>query len=345
MALRAFQNNPSIGGFGNESGLIIGRQEDERQRQQHRNNEGVKSNPRSADGDDVKVVGRRVFTKNESLHRPQSGCDAFAQILKELVDNAVDACSSGVDSNCGEGAFGNKRGQKGQKERKKAKDKCRLKRVRVSIEKVCSSSSSILSQPNKGCNVSEGGTPAHESNAFKNDQNKRQEVADGENDILRVTVSDNGCGMDDIEKCVSVFSTSKVGAVTNPMKDDSNDKESRSGSECKKNHNPVTTSGSLQSQTAGRYGIGLTLCLLHAQRLVPNSCAKIISSTSSKRCWTVAKFVVDTDRDTVICVEKKNFEKKGGSNESGTAVSLLVPVSEMFHFQSVLIMFLSTKRL
>lgn len=52
--LQTFHSNPALGGFGNESGITIG----------------------ISDKDEVK----------------EGDCDAFAQIVKELVDNAVDAC-------------------------------------------------------------------------------------------------------------------------------------------------------------------------------------------------------------------------------------------------------------
>ena len=59
MALRTFRHNPSLGGFGGESSTAIGG--------------GV-------DGTTNKAVD----------------ADAFAQIIKELVDNAVDACATAV---------------------------------------------------------------------------------------------------------------------------------------------------------------------------------------------------------------------------------------------------------
>ena len=77
-----------------------------------------------------------------------------------------------------------------------------------------------------------------------------------------------------------------------------------------------------QSQTAGRYGMGLTLCLLHAQRLVPNSCALIKSATPSAKVWTKEKFVVDTINDRIISVEEETLSKN--TNESGTVCRLHV---------------------
>ena len=327
MALRAFQNNPSIGGFGNESDTLIiqearGDRDDYhtttrvgRNHQGRQNTMGKSSN----DGDALKSSSTTT-TLNISKNQ-KSGGDAFAQILKELVDNAVDACRA--VSGYGDGSLSNQPNNgkiKDQSLHKKA-----LKRVRVSIDKVVSS---VDSNAN---------TKSNNSHPF--DENNEN--------LLRVTVSDNGCGMVDIEKCVSAFSTSKAGGeiisprlehghalhsieTTNNRLDNSDSKENDSRS-CSNICNNVTSCNNnhhqLQSPTAGRYGIGLTLCLLHAQRLVPNSCTSITSSTRFQRSWTIAKFVVDAERDTVVCVEKKTMDKKKDMNESGTAVSLLVPVS------------------
>jgi hypothetical protein len=81
---------------------------------------------------------------------------------------------------------------------------------------------------------------------FRKDENQRVKVEilpiSNNQDILQVAISDNGCGMADVQKCVdAAFQSSKEG----------------------------------DTKTAGRYGIGLTLRLLHAQRLVPNSYASI----------------------------------------------------------------------
>ena len=151
--------------------------------------------------------------------------DAFAQIVKELVDNAVDACSAAKHNG-------------GDK-----------KRVRVTLAEDVSSSNACL-----------------------------------------LTVSDNGCGMSNIQACVDAFSSTKT------------------------------------KQTAGRYGIGLTLCLLHAQRLVPGSKATITSGAKRSKQFVRASFLVDTDKDKIKCVQEEKLPKtvKG---ESGTTVSLVLPVS------------------
>lgn len=303
MALRAFQNNPSIGGFGNESrGLVI--------IPTHRKDEGGDQGPvlttssttasttttgnhdhkHQHPSTDKKKdhYGRRnqAFKEKSNLSPPSekySG-DAFAQILKELVENAIDACriisTTKTDSIITTSSDIVEKG---------------LKRVRVSIEKVDSNISG--NDSNIGCC----------------------------SELLRVTVSDNGCGMMDIEKCVSVFSTSKTSHTASTSDDDTRHSSNQSFE--KQNDNEIYNHCEAGNPTAGRYGIGLTLSLLHAQRLVPDSCTSITSSTLDQQTWTVAKFVVDAAKDTIVCVEKKSHGKKNGVNESGTAVSLLLPVS------------------
>lgn len=201
----------------------------------------------------------RTFTQNPSLggfggesSRPataeEATPDAFCQIIKELVDNAVDACT--VDSvACSQ-----------------------PKRVRVVIEE-------------------------HEKEGETVVENNRGE-------ILRVTVTDNGCGMHDIAACVGAFHTSKAGP---------------------QQHQPASEKTNDAQQTAGRYGIGLTLCLLHAQRLVPDSCASIQSARREDQRWTTMMAVVDEKTDAVRCIPQKDRRKRS-STESGTAVSVLVPV-------------------
>lgn len=189
MALRAFHDNPCIGGFGGESTVAI-------------------SSSESEDADE---------------ERSKSG-DAFCQIVKELVDNAVDAC------------------------------KCKGGVQRVKVE--------IL--------------------PYKDD-----------NSILKIQVSDTGVGIESIQKSVEAFQSSK----------------SRS-----------------RAKTAGRYGVGLTLCMLHAQRLISNSYCCITSASQDHHSYTRAFFVVDTDGNSVVCKKLEKF-KKLSSDESGTCVSVLVPVS------------------
>ena len=190
MALRAFHANPSIGGFGNES------------------------------------TSARILLLDPSSRKqgvrgqlPQEG-DALCQIVKELVDNGVDACCQSSSSNV-------------------------QQRVKVEIN--------------------------------EHDQN-----------TLQVTVSDNGVGMVDIQECVTAFKSTK-----------GND------------------------ETAGRYGIGLTLCLLHSQRLVPMTYACIKSATKKCSFFTKERCFVDTDGDNVECRKHEKIPKTF-QEESGTCVSVLV---------------------
>jgi len=128
-------------------------------------------------------------------------------------------------------------------------------------------------------------------------------------DLLKVTVSDNGIGMDHstIMSCVSAFSSSKSNKRRKILH---TNKELITG----------------QVQTTGRYGIGLTLCLLHAQSLVKNSYAVITSTTKSCTSWSKLKYIVDDEKDEIVCVEEDSIEKSNSAS-SGTFVCMLVPVS------------------
>lgn len=192
--------------------------------------------------------------------------DAINQIIKELVDNAVDACghSAVIAENT-------------------------PKRVRVEIQQFRAARQRF-----------------DEDNV--DDDNSNDDSEHGE--ILRITVTDNGCGMSDIQACVNAFHTSKAHAT----------QEISEGE-----RTAATNHESNEAQTAGRYGIGLTLCLLHAQRLVPGSCALIRSATLDKSEWSTVKCVVDTDGDSIECSPCAPVPKSC-ENESGTSVSLLVPV-------------------
>ena len=267
MALRAFQHNPSLGGFGNESGEAASAESILESRPSTSN----RSSARTAD------AARKGDTCEGIL---QNGCDAFAQIIKELVDNAVDAC-------------------KGKSLKSQTRDdywkRNYLKRVRVNIE-----------------------TFGHDTKSFLVKGNgKDDDSRFDKRELLLVTVNDNGCGMEDVEKCVSAFSTSK----SSPPE---------SGTNKVSNTTDAVQAKQNQSRTAGRYGVGLTLAFLHAQRLVPNTCASIVSATAETSFWTSATFVVDTEKDSVDCVKKNKTTKQ--TNESGTSIRLLVPVSNIHYF-------------
>jgi hypothetical protein len=152
---------------------------------------------------------------------------------------------------------------------------------------------------------------------------------DDSNNILRITVVDNGCGMNDIKACVDPFHTSKAHATQG-----SATRRTRQSNEKGDNDSVV------EAETAGRYGIGLTLCLLHAQRLVPGSCASIRSARNDHPHWTSVRCVIDTKGDSVKCIPSAPITK-AFPEESGTAVSLLVPVR--IHFVEGVASFLSLR--
>jgi DNA topoisomerase VI subunit B len=211
--------------------------------------------------------------------------NAFAQILKELCDNAVDACAQTATEQ-------------------------KNKRVRVAIERF--------------------------------EDTRKSNADDDSDEILRVTVSDNGCGMENIQACVGVFHTSKAhNAVVARRRDENTTTTSGTAAGRKEAAAEQSSSDSTaaQLQTAGRYGIGLTLSLLHAQRLVPNSCASIRSATAEQREWTRVLAVVDADHDSVRCILHHDDKDEAGREnespkkipkefpeESGTSISILVPV-------------------
>lgn len=275
--LRTFISNPTLGGFGGESTTA----------------------PSSS--------------THPSTEAPTP--DAFCQIIKELVDNAVDACAVVPDA-----SNSSAKSSSGSTPRKK-------KRVRVVIERYQDS----RKQRQKDSD---------------NDDEEEDDISvkslDDSGEILRVMVSDNGCGMKDIQACVGAFHTSKAHnaattaaatstATTATTKGSSSNNKSKGSSKTKKSSNNKKSSSSslvsetVEAQTAGRYGIGLTLCLLHAQRLVPNSCAFIQSAQATDAVWNVVTAVVDADRDVVQCLPRPSLAKSF-PEESGTAISILVPV-------------------
>jgi len=286
MSLRTFANNPSLGGFGNETSSVSNSSN-------RKSSKPSNSRKRSRQIPSVSQAHRTVSaaaaattstneSQTEDRHMPMDtdgiqscnnnnddlACDAFAQIIKELVDNAVDACS--MDSTTIN--LPNQPVIPG--------NVYNYKRVRVAIQ------------------VSENDDAG---------STESQDPAGQRSNALRVTVSDNGCGIENIDECVNAFRSTKNDSSNNSM------------------------------LTAGRYGMGLTLCLLHAQRLVPNSYASITSATESARSWTKVSIVVDADNDKVSCSNRKNIPKKmGEERSSGTAVSLLLPVEYrvlLFHFR------------
>jgi hypothetical protein len=247
MALRTFKSNPSIGGFGGEY---------------------ASSRPGGDTDAAASSLSRAKVTVGAS-------CDAFAQIVKELVDNAVDACAPDATTTIGIEGVNRER---------------TIKRVRVNIT---SETVPVVARDNDNANGS--GVSISEINA------NGSGVSISEMSCVRIEVSDNGCGMADSDYCVSAFSSNKNGLDSNvgesqtskkatkrkPLQTvvkNANEKKVKGGNEKQK-----TSSDSNDNYTSGRYGVGLTLCLLHAQRLVPGTGACITSATVSSRMLSCVK--------------------------------------------------------
>ena len=301
MALRVFQSNPAIGGFGGESSgqldYYINTHDDAD------NNASSKDKQSSSEGGQTNA--------KQSQRQPSSvgdeSCDAFVQIVKELVDNAVDACARDENN---VGADNNVDQQQKQKQNAVASSK----RVRVEI---------------KPTQISTG------------DDDDDEDDTTAMMECFRVKVSDNGCGMEDIDACVSAFRSTK-----NNVDDDaragkkviigkgggskSNKKKKNNNKNSSKKKKNIGGSGAKNKQatasyTSGRYGVGLTLCLLHAQRLVPNSVTLIITSTKTSDYWTIRRYRADTEKDEIVCLKEERLPKID-KDECGTIVEILVPV-------------------
>ncbi|KAL9180435.1 hypothetical protein ACHAXT_008405 [Thalassiosira profunda] len=277
MALRAFRANPSLGGFGGES-RFSGRRDD------------PLAAPQSGTGD---VLGSRHLdpshlgndAREDEGREGAASCDAFAQIVKELVDNAVDACAHAEGDGAG--------GDDGDRT---------MRRVRVNITPEAA--------PRR---------PSPNDNGKASGNNSRSTM-----DCLRVVISDNGCGMEDIDACVNAFRSNKNGG-TNQCNDTEDGEGKSDGGERKGGKkNPA---GGKENYTSGRYGVGLTLSLLHAQRLVPGTGASITTATVSAGEWTRACYEADADKDDIVC-KRRDIIAKEVEGESGTTISLLVPGGE-----------------
>ncbi|KAL7471192.1 hypothetical protein ACHAXS_011493 [Conticribra weissflogii] len=310
MALRAFQFNPSIGGFGGESAYSFKPSSPNK----HNSNcvapsstENAKFAPtNTSDPSGAARAAMPAATRNSSTagleetssvgHSDSKGCDAFAQIVKELVDNAVDACACACTYSNGGASVTSMKGSKNSASNRDGIENCEhssddnkevCRRVRITIA---------------------------------------EEVFNGM-EVLRITVIDTGCGMQNIDECVTVFSSSKNGqndgndAIKEGRKNGSKFQSKRKGlAKVKERENESER----DKHTAGRYGVGLTLCLLHAQRLVPGSEGIIQSAIAAKSEWEKATYVVDTEKDEVVCKRRVHIPK-GRKEESGTSISLLVP--------------------
>eukprot|EP00579_Thalassiosira_antarctica_P016455 CAMPEP_0201929266 /NCGR_PEP_ID=MMETSP0903-20130614/22623_1 /ASSEMBLY_ACC=CAM_ASM_000552 /TAXON_ID=420261 /ORGANISM="Thalassiosira antarctica, Strain CCMP982" /LENGTH=1108 /DNA_ID=CAMNT_0048467989 /DNA_START=71 /DNA_END=3394 /DNA_ORIENTATION=- len=314
MALRAFQSNPSIGGFGGESlfsrlqGPIQFASSQSRIGDKHPNAAGRRGagaasrTARPSSQDDIDPA------KNSGGQFAAGSCDAFAQIVKELVDNAVDACVH-AEKKISDG-----------NENTEQEEKI-MKRVRVTMTSV---EVEVPGRPNT------------------NDEDPATSVTENIEtmECLRIDISDNGCGMENIDDCVTAFRSNKNGATKqgdnfrNSKKTGEKSEEAtkcnakkKKGSKKQKSSQKQTPSDSNENYTSGRYGVGLTLCLLHAQRLCPGTGACITSATASADEWTRAVYEPDTGVDDIVCKKKENFPKEI-EGESGTTISILVPGGE-----------------
>ena len=204
MALRTFQSNPALGGFG---------------------------------GDSVRLEGDSPFEHDSSG-------DAFAQILKELVDNSVDSCRS---SNFSTTSSVNDSDQIVK----------RRVRVRIQQDQECFASSSSQQEERSHTQPQQ----EDDSNAGSPFSGETGETTNRE--ILRIEVVDNGCGMKDIQACVDPFFTSKAHNSTDATSADTrNSQQQQENTETRRNNSQNSSRGTSstqnEQQTAGRYGIGLT---------------------------------------------------------------------------------------
>ena len=259
MALWAFHNNPGIGGFGESNPILFG---GSTVRAERKRNGARETKKRRGE----RISSRISSSSSGKFDRKNTAgsADLICQIVKELVDNAVDACRSPSSD-------GDTLRQANQK-----------KRIRVEIQ------------------------PFHDTGAFDEESLTSSPSKRSHSEILKLTVTDNGCGMENIQNCVNAFQTSK-------------------GGENRRNEN--IGNSSVADASCGRYGIGLTLCLLHAQRCIPNSVACISSTTPKSKHLTKVYFQVDKHEDCVKCVEEEKVSLSTTATESGTCVSLLIPVS------------------
>ena len=126
------------------------------------------------------------------------GANALTQIVKEIVDNAVDACRGEPQNNKDNNAHSTTRNTKNIPNTNSSLHQSSF-RIRVNLDPV----------------TEKDGTQ-----------------------VMRVTVTDNGCGMEDIQKCVDAFQTSKGHNA--------------------ENHGANQPQQQQVANTSGRYGIGLT---------------------------------------------------------------------------------------
>ena len=267
MALWAFHNNPGIGGFGESNPILFGGAKIHTKKRSTipSPSSNRKNNFQASESSDGRSSDRNPACPANHEYSVGKG-DLICQIVKELVDNAVDACRSPISES--------------EDLQIETSLQNQMKRIRVDIR------------------------PFSDTEAFDDDAS----VGSCRDEVLQLTVTDTGCGMENIQGCVNAFQSSKGGG--DPMN--------------QKSSNNATADGI----SSGRYGIGLTLCLLHAQRCVPNSRASISSATPQSKHLTRAFFEVDKPQDSVKCVQEEVVNFTTAPTESGTCVSLLIPVSD-----------------
>ena len=253
MALRTFRFNPSLGGFGHESFA----------------SSQVRSFPCHTNCEDP---NSRNNTNEWQDDEEVVEADAFAQIVKELVDNAMDACRScqprlleenesnhrtetkngknnkatmGRPSN---GSNNNKTKENPSTANSPSKETMMPRRVLVKIFPEDPSSC-----PNHNQKINTRATANDE--IADNDKGQQERTLPLPRDLLRVTITDNGCGMKDIQACVDPFYTNKAHNSTRTPVTDSVANVSSAANHDDKTHDSGHNN---RNNTAGRYGIGLT---------------------------------------------------------------------------------------
>jgi hypothetical protein len=288
MALRAFHANPGIGGFG-ESTTTNTAASNYNDFVELSSSYNKKKNKKDSDDSNDDKYAR------ENYNGTNGNGDLLCQIVKELVDNAVDACRSSCSSRYDYHDDEEEGGEEEEERRRRQ----------------------------GGGGVRTSGTHNRNQKRIKIEISPPPNDADNNNNnsILQVTVSDNGCGMESIQDCVNAFHSSKRGDDSINVNNSTNSKNNNNS------NNNNTNNTNSKNHTSGRYGIGLTLCILHAQRCVPNSRVCITSVSAKSKYRTRAVFEVDKQGDSVDCVQEEVSPVTTSEHESGTCVSLLVPVS------------------
>ena len=243
MALRTFRFNPSLGGFGRES-----------------SSSSQKSNFLGS-GSIIEQGNLTEVGNDDNEHEEEvMEADAFAQIVKELVDNAMDACRSSCPQNKNDTQKSSSRPgvTKPTKKEKKGQGKKKGNAGKSLPELDPTTQRRVIVKivPEDIAPSLQSKTSAREG---KNEKTSQAALSSGPapRELVRVVVTDNGCGMRDIQSCVDPFYTNKA---HNSSRWSSNDSASAVGNdvEKKKGKNGHLAATCNRNNTAGRYGIGLT---------------------------------------------------------------------------------------